>query len=151
MIYVPKNLFLTIIHRNTTHLLDIYCCHKHQQQRYHNKKTKICKFIHYMFVDRLFLLTKAISIMFEPATTHYQTLQTWIRHNTTRYHNFNALPHTLPYIFSQFSMVWDDLQQVTTRYRQIYKKMYNDIFLTVTRGNPFQIAQNQANLKQIIR
>ena len=110
---------LSIIHRNTTHLLDIDCCHKHQQQRY---DTKICKFIHYMFVDRLFLLTKAISTMFEPATTHYQTLQTWIRHNTTCYHNFNALPHTLQYIFSQFSMVWGDLQQVTTRYRQIYKK-----------------------------
>ena len=28
----------------------------------------------------------------------------WIGHNATRYHNFNALPHTLPYIFSQFNI-----------------------------------------------
>ena len=53
-----------------------------------------------MFADILLLLTKGIPIMFEPVTTHYQTLQTWIRHNATRYHNFKALPHTLPYIFS---------------------------------------------------
>ena len=33
---------------------------------------------------------------------------TWIDHNLTHYHNFNAvphaLPHALPYIFSQFHM-----------------------------------------------
>ena len=34
--------------------------------------------------------------MFERVTTHYQTLQTWIGHDTMRYHDFNALP----YIFS---------------------------------------------------
>ena len=27
--------------------------------------------------------------------------------------NFNALPHALPYIFFQFSLVWDYLQHVT--------------------------------------
>ena len=42
--------------------------------------------------------------MFERVTTYYQTLKTWIDHNATRYHNFNALPHALPYIFSQFNM-----------------------------------------------
>ena len=50
------------------------------------------------------------------------------------------------YTFS-LSLAWFGgyLQQVTTRYRQIYKKkqMYNNVFfkkLTVTRGNPLQIA-----------
>ena len=46
--------------------------------------------------------------MFERVTTHYQTLKTWKGNNATRYHKFNALtlmvPHTLPYIFSQFNM-----------------------------------------------
>ena len=61
-----------------------------------------------MYVDVFFRLTKAIPIMFEHVTTHYQTLQIWIGHDATRYHNFNALPHALPhalsYIFSQFNM-----------------------------------------------
>ena len=63
-------------------------------------------FIHYMDVDILFPLTKAI--MFERVTTHHQTLWAWIGHNAMRYHNFNtlpyALPHALPYIFSQFNI-----------------------------------------------
>ena len=46
--------------------------------------------------------------MFERVTTHYQFLRIWIGHNATRYHNFNALPyalpHELPYIFSQFKI-----------------------------------------------
>ena len=83
-------------------------CHKHQQQRYHNENTKTGMFIHYMYVDVFFPLTKVIPIMFEHVTTHYQTLQTWIGHDATRYHNLNALPHALPhalpYIFSQFNM-----------------------------------------------
>ena len=83
-----------------------------------------------MYVDILFPLVKAILIMFERVTTHYQTLQTWIDHDGTRYrklyhtcyhtlspsltwlgydvmcyHNFKMLPHMLPYIFSKFSMV----------------------------------------------
>ena len=57
-----------------------------------------------MYVDVFFPLTKAIPIMFEQVTTYYQTLQTWIGHDATCYHNFNALPyalpHALPYIFS---------------------------------------------------
>ena len=64
-------------------------------------------FIHYMYDDIVFPLTKAIPIMFERVTTYYQTLWTWVGHNTTRYHNFNALPHALLYIFSQFSMFWE--------------------------------------------
>ena len=65
-------------------------------------------FIYYMHVDILFSLTKTIPIMFESVTTQYQTLRKWINHNATRYHNFNtlpyALPHALPYIFSQFNI-----------------------------------------------
>ena len=94
----PKKIFLIIFHGNTAHLQDISCCHKHQQQRYHNKNTKICMFIHCMYVDILFPLTKAVSIMFERVTTHYQTLRKWIDHSSMGYHNFNMLPHALPYI-----------------------------------------------------
>ena len=97
MIYLPKKVYLITIHRSTTHILNISCCHKHKQQSYHSENTKIRMFLHYMYFDLLFPLTKAIPIMF---TTHYQTLQTWIGHNATCYHNFNALP----YIFSQFNM-----------------------------------------------
>ena len=57
-------------------------------------------FIHYMYADIFLPSKKAIPIMFEHVTTHYQTLQTWIGHDVTRYHNFN----TLSYIFSQFNM-----------------------------------------------
>ena len=101
------------------------------------------------------VLKKAIPIMFEHVITHYQTLQTRIGHDATRYHKFNALPHALPYIFSQFtwighnaklyhnfnvllhvspyifskfSMVWGYLQCVTMRYHQIYKKIHIKIF-----------------------
>ena len=63
-------------------------------------------FVHYIYVDILFPLTKAIPIMFERVNTHYQTLRTWIVHNATHYHHFNALryslSHELAFIFSQF-------------------------------------------------
>ena len=62
---------------------------------------------------------------------HYRPFSlslTWVDHNATRYHNFNMLLHALPYIFSQFSVVWGYLQRVTTRYHQIYKKVYILIF-----------------------
>ena len=129
--------YMPCCHRNTTYLLDIYhvvietqhifqiytmlsqkhntssryipCCHKHQQQRHHKGNINVGMFIHYMYVNKLFPLVKAIPIMFEHVTTHYQTLQTWIGHNATRYHNFNALP----YIFSQFSLVWGYLKRVS--------------------------------------
>ena len=129
----------------------------------------------YIHIDILFHLTKVIPIMFERVTTYYQTLKTWIGHNATRYHTFNALPHALshvllyifshnaicyhnfnvlPYISSQCSMVWSYLQRVTTRYRQIYKEIYINIFLKkmmVTLGNALQIAQNQENQRENIR
>ena len=95
---------LSNYYSNTAHILDKSSCHQHQQQRHHNENTKICMFINYMYVDILFPLTKAISVMFERVTPHYQTLQTWIGHDATHYHNLNALLHGLPYIFSQFNM-----------------------------------------------
>ena len=53
-----------------------------------------------------------------------------------RYYNFSALPHSLQYIFSQFSMLWGYLQRVTTRYRQIYKKkMCINVFFKKIDGN----------------
>ena len=108
MIYLIKKVCLIIIHGNKTHILVMSCYHKHQQERYHHENTEICMIIHYMYVDILYPLTKTIRIMFECVTTHYQTLQTWTGHNTMRYHNANALPHelphSLPYIFSQFTM-----------------------------------------------
>ena len=70
IIYLPQKVCLIIIHTNTTHILDMSCCHKHQQQRYHNENTKIYMFIHYIYVDILFPLSKAIPNMFERVTTH---------------------------------------------------------------------------------
>ena len=102
-------------------------------------------------VDILFALSKHILIIFEKHVTHYQTLETWIGHNSTRYHILNALPHALLCIFSEIFLVLGNLQRVTTRYRQIYKKNICTIFffkLTVTHGNALQITQNQANLRE---
>ena len=72
MIYLPRKVSLITIHTKPTHILDMSCCHKHQQQRYHNENTKICIFIHFIFVDILFPLTKAIPVMFECVTTYDQ-------------------------------------------------------------------------------
>ena len=89
-------------------------------------------FIQYVYVDILFPLAKAISIMLERVTTHYQTLKTWIDHIATRYHNFTALPHALlhalPYIFSQFSMALGFLQCVTIKSMH-YHRRYLTYFL----------------------
>ena len=78
----------------------------------------------------------------------------WIGHNAMCYRNFNVLPRASTYIFSQFSILWRYLQHVTTRYRQVYKKLYTNTFLKtmmLLRGNAFQKVQNQANLKENIR
>ena len=100
-----------------------------------------------MYVDIFFPLTKAIPIMFEHVTAHYQILQTWIGHDAThyhtryhtcyhtfslsltwighnakRYHNFNVLLQALPYTFSKISIVWGYLKRATTRYNQNIKK-----------------------------
>ena len=70
-----------------------------------------------------------------------------------RYHNFSESSHTLPYIFSQLNIFWGYLQRVITRYRQIYKRKYINIFLEnmlLTHGSASQIAQNQVNLRKDI-
>ena len=55
----------------------------------------------------------------------FQTLQTWIGHNATRYHNLNALPHVLPYplpySLSEICQVLGYLQRVTIIF---FKKKY---------------------------
>ena len=38
----------------------------------------------------------------ERVTTRFKTQETWIGHNTTSYHNLNALLHVLPHIFFSF-------------------------------------------------
>ena len=81
MTYSAKKVCLIIIHRYTTHIVDMSCSHKHHRQRSHNTNTKIYMFIHYMYVDILFILTKSIQFMFEHVTMHYQTLETWIAYN----------------------------------------------------------------------
>ena len=83
-----------------------------------------------IFVSRVWKVALSFSNLnfgyVERVTTHYKTLQTWIGHNAMHYHNFNVLPHTIPYIVTQFSMV---LGLFAMRYRQIYKKIYIKIFL----------------------
>ena len=69
--YLPNKICLIIIHANATHILDMPCYHQDQQQRYRNENTKICMFIHYMYVDMLLSLTKG---HFNYIWTSYQTL-----------------------------------------------------------------------------
>ena len=71
---------------------------------------------------------------------------TWLGYNLAHYHNFNVLPHALPYIFFKFGMVWGYLQHVTMCYRQIYKKLYINIFfkkITVACGNALQASKTR--------
>ena len=51
--------------------------------------------------------------------TRYRTFSlslTWVGYSAMHYHNFNVLPHTIPYIFTQFSMV---LGLFATRYHAL--------------------------------
>ena len=120
------------------------CCHKQQQQRYHNEITKTCIFIGYISVmfehvshitklcKNGLAMTQRVTITSTRYHTGYHTFSlslTWIGHNAKCYHNFNMLRHALPSIFSKFSMVWVYLQRVTTRYHKINKRIYINIFL----------------------
>ena len=82
-------------------------------------------------------------VIFELFTTHYQTLQTRIGLNVTRYHSLimllHALQHTLPYIFSEICVVLGNWKRVTTRYRYFFKKDI-DIFFYKFDGNGWKIA-----------
>ena len=48
--------------------------------------------------------------------TNFQTLQTWLGHNATCYHNMNMLLHALLYIFCEICLILGYLLQVTTSY-----------------------------------
>ena len=48
---------------------------------------------------------------------NFQTLQTWLGHNVTCYHNMNMLLHALLYIFCEICMILSYLLQVTTQGR----------------------------------
>ena len=93
-----------------------------------------------MFEKLSYPSATSILVIFELVTTHYQTLRTWISLNVTHYHNLitllHALPHTLPYIFSEICVVLGYWQRVTTRYRYFFKKIliYFFINLMVIRG-----------------
>ena len=99
-----------------------------------------------------FCSTKSIPIIFEHLATHYQALETLIDHNATLYPKLNALPLASPNIFYKICLVLGNCQRDAMRYRQVYKwYIYIPFFLKkmmVTRGNPLQIAQNQANLRE---
>ena len=110
------------------------CYHQHLQQRYHNQKANIFIFVHFMHVAILFPLTKAIPIIFECVTTHYQTLQTWIRRAGTHYLNFkalpHALPHALPYIFC--SLTWLSYNAMCHHNFNVFSHVLPYVFSTFT-------------------
>ena len=51
---------------------------------------------------------------------NFQTLQTWIGHNATRYHNLNGLSQVSPYIFSEICLILGYLQCVTVIFWKNY-------------------------------
>ena len=73
----------------------------------------------------------------------FQTIQTWIDPNSTRYLYLNtlpqALPHALSYIFSNFSMVWGYLQCVIIIF---IKRMCTNNFFKNMVGNAWQHLAN---------
>ena len=98
-----------------------------------------------------FCSTKSLPIIFEHLATHYQALETLIDHNATLYPKLNALPLASPNIFYKICLVWAIVNGMPC----VTVKFINDIYIPfflkkmmVTRGNPLQIAQNQANLRE---
>ena len=79
----------------------------------------------------------------------FQTLQTWIGHNATRYHNVNALPHVLPYALpyslSEICQVLGYLQRVTTIFFKKNINIYFYVNLMVTCCNTLQIVPTLLN------
>ena len=115
MIYLRKKVCLIIVHGNTANILDMSCYYKHQQQSYHNENVKMCMFIHYMYVDILFPLTKPIPIMFE-RVTHYHTLQTWMPYHT-RYDTFSLS-------LAWFTAICNRLPRVTVKLLKKYVSIF---------------------------
>ena len=68
---------------------------------------KILKYVcSYTICMLIYFSIIAIPIMFEHVTTHYQTLETWIDHNATRYHNFNLLPYAFHTFYLSLAWFW---------------------------------------------
>ena len=71
--------------------------------------------------------------------TNFQTPQTWLGHNATRYHDLNALPHALPYalpyILSEICLILGYLQRITTRHSHFLKENSIYIFFYKFDGN----------------
>ena len=68
-----------------------------------------------MYVDIFFPLTKAIAIMFERVTTHYQTLQTWIDHAC--YHTRYLTPYrTFALNLAWFQAICNGIPCVTVKF-----------------------------------
>ena len=121
MIYFPKKVFLIIIHKSTTHILDMSHCQQHQQKSFRNENTKIYMFIFCSLQQKPFQLCLNVSsqitklykhgqVMMQCVTitsTHYYTRYlmryrtfspslTCLGYNAMCYHNMNMLPHALP-------------------------------------------------------
>ena len=69
----------------------------------------------------------------ERVTTHYQTLQTWIDHKATRYHNLNACYHMCYHTFflslALFWAIYNTLPRVTVKF---IKKISNIVLKKLT-------------------
>ena len=68
---------------------------------------------------------------------------TWTRYHT-HYYKFSLR-------FAWFSAICNRLPRVTVIFLKKVMYIYFFIDLKVTRGNPLQIAQNQANLRENVR
>ena len=103
-------------------------------------------FIHCMYVDILFPSNKSRS---NHVWTCYNTLPNFKKMDSSmRYHNFNMLPHALPYIsliFTWFRAMCNGLARVTVKFIQ---KMYISIFLKNSR-QPLATRCKQSKIRQI--
>ena len=108
MIHLPKQVYLINIHRNTTHFLDMLCCHKHQQQSYNNENLKTCIFIRFMYADKRLLLKKPFQLYLNVLSYSiklYKHGQATIHHITitsTHYH----MHHSTSYRTFFLSLAW---------------------------------------------
>ena len=83
--------------------------------------------------------------------TNFQTLQTWLGHNATCYHNMNMLLHALLCIFREICLILGYLLQVTTSYHWFSREsisIYIFINVMIMHGKPLRIALNLTKLIQ---
>ena len=83
-------------------------------------------------MQRVTIMSTRYHKSYHMACSTFSLSLAWIGHNAMRYHNFNVLPHILPYIFSQFSMIWGNLQHATVKFIKKYILIY---FLKKDDGN----------------